>query len=69
MADAGTSRSALVFGLFFIAAGVMFLLDRLDVWHLEARYLLPTLLIVLGIVVLIGGFSRSGDGRSPGRRS
>lgn len=64
MADAGTNRSALVFGLFFIVAGVMFLLDRLDVWNLQARYLLPILLIVLGIVVLIGGFSRSGGERS-----
>jgi len=64
MADRETNRSALVLGLFFIVAGVAFLLDRLDVWNLQARYLLPILLIVLGIAVLIGGFSHSGGERS-----
>ena len=62
MADRETNRSALVFGVFFIVAGVAFLLDRLEVWDLQARYLLPILLIVLGIAVLIGGRSpRSGQ--------
>ena len=62
MAERETSRSALVFGIFFIVAGVAFLLDRLEVWDLQARYLLPILLIVLGIAVLIGGRSpRSGQ--------
>ena len=62
MADRETNRSALVFGVFFIVAGVAFLLDRLEVWNLQARYLLPILLIVLGIAVLIGGRSpRSGQ--------
>jgi len=62
VADRETNRSALVFGVFFIVAGVAFLLDRLEVWNLQARYLLPILLIVLGIAVLIGGRSpRSGQ--------
>lgn len=64
MADRETNRSALVFGLFFIVAGVGFLLDRLEVWNLQARYVLPILLIVLGIAVLIGGFSHGGGERS-----
>jgi hypothetical protein len=55
MADGGPNRSALVFGLFFVIAGVGFLLDRLEVWDLRARYLLPLLLIVLGVAVLVGG--------------
>jgi hypothetical protein len=42
-------------GVFFLVAGVAFLLDRLDVWNLRVRYLLPVLLIALGIAVLIGG--------------
>lgn len=42
-------------GVFFLVAGVAFLLDRLDVWNLRVRYLLPVLLIALGIGVLIGG--------------
>jgi hypothetical protein len=62
VAERETNRSALVFGIFFIVAGVAFLLDRLEVWDLQARYLLPILLIVLGIAVLIGGRSpRSGQ--------
>lgn len=53
-------RSSLVMGLFFIAAGVVFLLDRLDVWELRARYLLPLLLIALGVALLLGGRSSAG---------
>jgi hypothetical protein len=54
MAEGG-NRRALVWGLFFIAAGIAFLLDRLDVWTLRARYVLPMLLIVLGAAILLGG--------------
>lgn len=54
MADSGTNRSAVIFGIFFIAAGVAFLLDRLDVWDLRARYLFPLVLIVLGVAILLG---------------
>ena len=54
MADRG-NRSAVVWGLFFIVAGIAFLLDRLDVWTLRARYVLPVLLIVLGAAILLGG--------------
>jgi len=57
MADGGVNRAALVWGLFFIAAGVAFLLDRLEVWNLRARYVLPFLLIALGVAVLVGGRS------------
>jgi len=53
-----TNRAALVFGIFFIAAGVMFLLDRLDVLELRLRLLAPVLLIVLGVAVLLGGRRR-----------
>jgi hypothetical protein len=54
MADRG-NRTAVVWGLFFIAVGIAFLLDRLDVWTLRARYVLPVLLIVLGAAILLGG--------------
>lgn len=54
MADGG-NRTAVVWGLFFIVAGIAFLLDRLDVWTLRARYVLPVLLIVLGVAILLGG--------------
>ena len=63
MADGGTNRSAVIFGVFFIAAGVAFLLDRLDVWDLRARYVLPLVLIVLGVAILLGRrSSATGDG-------
>jgi cytochrome c oxidase subunit IV len=54
MADGG-NRTAVVWGIFFIVAGIAFLLDRLDVWTLRARYVLPLLLIVLGAAILLGG--------------
>lgn len=54
MAEGG-NRTAIVWGLFFIVAGIAFLLDRLDVWTLRARYVLPVLLIVLGAAILLGG--------------
>jgi len=54
MADRG-NRTAVVWGVFFIGAGVAFLLDRLDVWTLRTRYVLPVLLIVLGAAILLGG--------------
>lgn len=55
MGEPAPSRSGVVMGVFFLVAGVAFLLDRLDVWNLRVRYLLPVLLIALGIGVLIGG--------------
>jgi hypothetical protein len=47
-------RRSIVFGLFFVAVGLVFLLDRLDVWTIRARYLPPVLLIALGFAVLLG---------------
>jgi hypothetical protein len=64
MGEPGHSRSGVVMGVFFLVAGVVFLLDRLDVWNLHVRYLLPVLLIALGIAVLIGGRSPRTGGRS-----
>lgn len=63
MADGGTNRSAVIFGIFFIVAGAAFLLDRLEVWDLRARYLFPLVLIVLGVAILLGRRSSApGDG-------
>jgi cell wall-active antibiotic response 4TMS protein YvqF len=47
-------RAAIVFGVFFVLVGVAFLLDRLDVWTIRARYLPPVLLIAFGVAVLLG---------------
>jgi hypothetical protein len=62
VADSRPNRAGLVAGVFFIVAGVAFLLERLDVWELEIRTLAPALLIALGFAVLLGG--RSGKDRS-----
>jgi hypothetical protein len=58
MADARRSRSALVTGVFFVVAGIVFLLEALDVWELSLRVLGPVLLITLGVAVVLGGRTR-----------
>ena len=58
MADARRNRSALVFGVFFVVAGIVFLLERLEVWDLSLRVLGPVLLITLGVAVVLGGRTR-----------
>jgi hypothetical protein len=45
-------RLSLVVGVLFVLAGVLLLLDALDVWRLRVDYLVPLALIVLGLVVL-----------------
>ena len=55
MDDSGINRSALVAGVFFIAAGAVFLLGRLGVWDLSLRVLGPVLLITLGVAIIVGG--------------
>jgi len=60
VAEPRRDRGAIVFGVFFLLLGAAFLLDRLDVWTLQARYLPPIVLIALGIAVLLGAR------RSPG---
>lgn len=57
MDDPGLQRSALVAGVFFIAAGVVFLLERLGVWDVSLRVLGPVLLITLGVAIVVGGRS------------
>jgi len=54
-------RAALAFGIAFIAGGVLFLLDRLDVWELKATYVLPVILIALGLGILLGGRSKGDE--------
>jgi hypothetical protein len=56
----GADRVSIVAGVFFVLAGVLFLLDRLGVLEVRGRYLWPTLLIAVGAGVLMtaGGRSR-----------
>jgi hypothetical protein len=59
----GVDRLSLLGGLVFVLAGVVFLLDALDVWRLRGDYVLPLVLILLGVAVLASGWA-SGDRRS-----
>jgi Domain of unknown function (DUF5668) len=45
-------RLSLAVGVLFVLAGVVFLLDALEVWQLRVDYLVPLGLIVVGLVVL-----------------
>jgi Domain of unknown function (DUF5668) len=49
-------RLSLVVGVLFVLAGVVFLLDALEVWELRVDYLVPLGLIVLGLAVLASGW-------------
>jgi len=48
-------REGLGIGIFFLAAGVLFLLDALETLDLRAEFLLPLLLIGFGIALIAGG--------------
>lgn len=58
MADRDVDRVGVAFGLAFVVAGALFLLDRLDVWELRPAYVIPIVLIVLGIAIVLGGRSK-----------
>jgi hypothetical protein len=49
-------RLSLAVGVLFVVAGVVFLLDALEVWKLRADYLVPLGLVVLGLIVLASGW-------------
>jgi membrane protein DedA with SNARE-associated domain len=48
-------RGSVIWGLIFIVLGVLFLLDQLDVFDLQAAYIFPVVLIVIGVTFLISG--------------
>ena len=48
-------RGGLVWGVFFLAAGIVFLLDRLGVWEVGGAVVWPLLLIVVGVAIIAGG--------------
>jgi glucose dehydrogenase len=59
----GVDRLSLVVGVLFVVAGLVFLLDALEVWRLRSDYLVPLGLIVLGLVVLASGWPLGGRRR------
>jgi hypothetical protein len=52
----GADRLSLVAGVLFVLAGVLFLLDALDLWKLRIDYLVPLGLVVVGLGVLASAF-------------
>jgi uncharacterized membrane protein len=58
MNDQPVNRGSIVAGVFFILVGVAFLLQELGLWDLKAVYVLPVLLIALGVAVILGGTRR-----------
>ncbi len=54
MTTRGPDTGGIVAGVLFVVAGVLFLLDELDVWTIRLSYVLPLLLIGLGLALLIG---------------
>jgi hypothetical protein len=53
--DRDFHRASVIWGLIFIVLGVLFLLDQLDVFDLKAAYILPVVLIVIGVTFLLSG--------------
>lgn len=56
--DRGFDAGALGFGIFFIVAGLLFLLERLGVLEIRAAVLWPLLLIALGLALLLAARRR-----------
>jgi hypothetical protein len=52
-------------GVFFVALAVGFLLDGLDVWDVDAGWIPPTLLIVLGIAGVLSTIGRASRPERP----
>lgn len=53
------NRPALVAGLVFVALGVLFLLEQLDVFDLKAAYVWPVVLIAIGATIVASGLRSS----------
>ena len=54
MNDSKPDFAGLGFGMFFIVVGAAFALHQLDVWELQLSYLLPLVLIGVGVSMVVG---------------
>jgi hypothetical protein len=55
-------KGTLFAGVVFLAIGVTFILEALEVWSIriaDLRYIGPIALVVLGVAVVIGSMGRS----------
>ena len=55
MNDRGTA----IAGILFIGLGIVFLLDRLDVWTVRTRFIWPIVLIALGVAIIARSSQRA----------
>jgi cell wall-active antibiotic response 4TMS protein YvqF len=53
------NRSAVIAGLIFVALGVVFLLEALNVFDLRAAYVWPVILIAIGGAIVASGLASS----------
>jgi hypothetical protein len=58
----GLDRTSLVAGLVTTLAGVVLLLDRLEVLNVRFDYALPLLIGAVGAILLVAGLDGSRDG-------
>lgn len=54
MNDSKPDFAGLGFGMFFIVVGAAFTLHQLEAWELQLSYLLPLVLIGIGVSMLVG---------------
>lgn len=54
-----------VAGVLFLLVGMLFLLDELDVWTIRLSYVLPLVLIGLGLALLLGWLVTAASDRHP----
>jgi hypothetical protein len=55
-------RRAVVFGVLFVAIGVLFLLEALEVFEIAPATLWPLLLVAIGVGVLAGTGASDDEG-------
>lgn len=58
-----------MWGIFFLAAGIVFLLDRLGVWEVRGAVVWPLLLIVVGVAIIAGGRKKEPTEPPPDERT
>jgi fucose permease len=48
-------KGSITAGVFFIIVGIVFLLDAAGVWSVPSGYIIPALVIGLGVALLVSG--------------
>lgn len=64
MSERRPDTGGIAIGIVFVIIGVVFLLDELDVWSIRLDYVLPLVLIGIGLSMLVSWLANaSGDRR------